>query len=174
VVANRVPIFYNPAVFRCVDSGILKLTEEYSFERSENKRTVSWAILEDVTDSITRGTKIAVFNSHWSIKEYNGTSYAEIRATQSREMQALINDPKFADLPRVVCGDFNALYNEEILQELLNNCGLAHADVAVNGRVTWNSVDHIGVTGAWITSYTVRRDIRLASDHPPIYVDLIV
>lgn len=173
-VANRVPIFYNPATLRCVESGILKLTEEYPFERSENKRTVSWAILEDISNTQRRGTRMAVFNTHWSIKEYKGISYAEIRATQSREMQALINDPKFQGLPRVVCGDFNALYNEEIYQELLNNCGLTHADMHINGRITWNSVDHIAVTGAEICSYTARRGTVLASDHPPIYADIVI
>lgn len=173
-VANRVPIFYNPATFKCVESGIFKLTEEYSFERSENKRTVSWAILEDVTNTASRGQQIAVFNTHWSITEYKGRSFAEIRATQSREMQALVNSERFADLPRIVCGDFNAGFGDTIYRELIENCHLDDSDWTVNGKITWNNVDHIAASGVTFQSYGVRRDDVLASDHHPIFADFTI
>lgn len=174
-VANRVPIFYNPAVFKCVDSGILKLTEEYSYELSENKRVVTWAILEDVTNTASKGQQIAVFNTHWSFYiEHETRSYADIRAKQSREMQELINSEKFANLPHVVCGDFNAEFSASIYQELLQNCQLSDADWTVNGRITWNCVDHIAASGVEFKGYTARSDDVLASDHHPIFADITI
>ena len=173
-VANRVPVFYNPDTFRCVDSGVFKLTEEYSFERSENKRTVSWVILEDVTDTERRGQRLAVFNTHWSIMEYKGRSFAEIRATQSREMQDLINSERFADLPRIVCGDFNAGFHDAIYRELVENCRLSDADWTVNGKLTWNNVDHIAAVGVEFKDFGVKRDDVMASDHHPIFADFTI
>lgn len=173
-VANRVPIFYNPKTFKCVDSGIMKLTEEYTFERSENKRTVSWAILEDISNTASLGQRIAVFNTHWSITEYKGQSFAEIRATQSREMQALINSEKFVGLPRIACGDFNAGFGDTIYRDLIGNCQLSDADWAVNGKITWNNVDHIAASGVTFKGYGVRKDDVLASDHHPIYADFTI
>ena len=171
---NRVPIVYNKSKLKLVDSGFIALTEEYPFERSENKRVVTWAIFEDISDFSSVGQQFAVFNTHWSIKDNgNGISYAEVRAQQSREMQALINGSRFQNMPRVVGGDFNAEYNSDIFQELLTNCGLTHADMEINGTITWNSVDHIAVTGAEVSSYT-RQWIQNASDHPPIYVDFLI
>ena len=35
---------------------------------------------------------------------------AHIRAAQCREMQALINEERFAEMPRLVCGDFNTAF----------------------------------------------------------------
>lgn len=168
-VVNRVPIIYNSSKLKLVDSGFLVLTDEYPFDRSQNKRAATWAIFED----LSTGNRFAVFNTHWSIMSYNGNDYTEIRAAQSREMQELINSAKFADMPRIVGGDFNAQYHFDILQELLNNCGLTHADMAMNGAITWDSVDHIGITGAEISSY---KDYRFqnASDHPPISVDFVI
>ena len=47
-----------------LDSGFLKLTEEATFHNSQNKRGVTWAVLEDVNASEAQGVKIAVFNTH--------------------------------------------------------------------------------------------------------------
>ena len=170
---NRVPIAYNVNRLRLVDSGFIALTEEYPFDRSENKRTATWAIFEDSGDSSSKGQRFAAFNTHWSIMEHKGNSYAAIRAQQSAEMQTLINDTRFQDMPRIVGGDFNALYNFDIMQALLENCGLTHADMEINGKITWNSVDHIAIAGANISSYS-RRRVDNASDHPPIYVDFTI
>ena len=166
---NRVPIVYNSTKLKLVDSGVVVLTDEYPFERSQNKRSATWAIFEDRTT----GERFAVFNTHWSIQEYNGTSLGETRVQQSKEFQALINDERFKDMPRIAGGDFNSQYHFDILQELLVNCGLTHADMAVNGEITWDSVDHIGITGAEINTY---KDWRFdkASDHPPISVDFTI
>lgn len=170
---NRVPIAYNVNRLRLVDSGFIALTEEYPFDRSENKRTATWAVFEDISDLSSKGQRFSAFNTHWSIMEYKGRSYASIRAQQSAEMQDLINHTRFQNMPRVVGGDFNALYNFDILQDLLVNCKLTHADMEINGKITWNSVDHIAIAGAKITSYT-RRWVDNASDHPPIYVDFSI
>lgn len=170
---NRVPIAYNSSKLRLVDSGFVFLTEEYSFERSENKRTATWAVFENTDNGSGKGQRFAVFNTHWSIQEYRGRSLEEIRKQQSKEMQALINHARFGDMPRIVGGDFNAQYHFSVLQELLINCGLTHADMKINGKITWDSVDHIGVRGAELCSYT-RHWIPNASDHPPIYVDFAI
>lgn len=168
-VVNRVPIVYNSSKLKLVDSGVVVLTDEYPFDRSQNKRAATWAIFED----LSTGNRFAVFNAHWSIQEYKGNSLAETRKQQSKEMQALINDERFKDMPRIAGGDFNSQYHFDILQELLTNCGLTHADMAVNGKITWDSVDHIGIAGAEITAY---KDWRFdkASDHPPIHVDFTI
>ena len=117
--ANRTPILYDNRKFKCVESGFIKLTEEAAFSASCNKRVVTWALLEDVTDSEARGTCIAVFNTHWSFSEYKGTSYAEIRNAQTKEMQALVNSERFRGIPKVIGGDFNAVYSEPIYSDLL-------------------------------------------------------
>lgn len=168
---NRVPIAYNTNKFKCVASGFLKLSEECAFHLSQNKRIVTWAIFEDVSSSDSCGTRVAVFNTHWSILEYRGVSYAEIRQTQSKEMQALINDERFLGLPIIAGGDYNAVYSDSIYLEFLQNCGLQHADMTVNGKITYNNVDHLAVSGAEILSYAVHRAAN-ASDHYPIYCDI--
>ena len=168
---NRVPIAYRTDAFKLVDSGFLRLSEESSFQRSQNKRVVTWAILEDVSETETRGTRLAVFNTHWSFSQYKGISYESIRQAQTKETQALINGEKFRGLPIVAGGDYNAVYNESIYLELLRECSLHHADMTVNGRITYNNVDHIAVSGAEVISYVVHKTNE-ASDHDPIYCDV--
>ena len=164
---NRTPIIYNSNRFKCVDSGFIKLTEEASFQSSNNKRMVTWAILEDVSD----GDSLAVFNTHWSVGEYKGTSLAEIRQAQTREMQDLINGERFRGIPKVIGGDLNTVYSDPLYGELLQNCGLSDADMTVNGRITYNIVDHLAASDAEITSFVIHRADN-ASDHNPIYCDL--
>lgn len=174
---NRVPILYNTSKFKCVESGFLKLTDEYSFSQSENKRIVTWAILEDITETANKGQKIAVFNTHWSIEGYNGRDYSDIRAAQSQEMQDLINSAKFADMTHVVCGDFNAyMYkNDKILIDLIDNCNLTHADIAVNGKVTFiYTVDNIAFSGAIVNMFGVIKNTVNAADHSPIWSDFTI
>lgn len=170
-VVNRVPIAYRTDVFRLVDSGFLRLSEECSFQQSQNKRVVTWAILEDVRDAEPHGARIAVFNTHWSFAQYNGTSYESIRQAQTKETQKLINSEKFRGLPVVAGGDYNAVYSESIYLALLQGCGLHHADMTANGRITYNNVDHIAVAGAKVASYVVHKADE-ASDHEPIYCDI--
>jgi hypothetical protein len=89
------------------------------------------------------------------------------------DVDSLVKDERFKDMPRIAGGDFNSQYHFDILQELLNNCGLTHADMAVNGKITWDSVDHIGIAGAEIKDYVDWR-FNNASDHPPIHVDFTI
>jgi endonuclease/exonuclease/phosphatase family metal-dependent hydrolase len=168
---NRVPIVYNTQKLKCVDSGFLRLTEECAFHVSQNKRIVTWAILEDISDSNACGTKLAVFNTHWSILEYKGVSYTEIRQAQSKEMQELINSPRFQGIAHIAGGDYNAVYADKLYDELLQGSGLADADMTVNGKITYNNVDHIAVSGADFISYAVHK-VNDASDHYPIYCDI--
>ena len=164
---NRTPIIYNSKRFQCMDSGFVKLTEEASFQRSCNKRVVTWAILKDVNNSIL----LAVFNTHWSFAEYKGTSLAEIRQAQTKEMQNLINSERFCEIPKVVGGDFNVVYADPLYGELLQNCCLSDADMTANGRITYNNVDHIAILGAEINAF-VSPNVENASDHNPICCDI--
>lgn len=170
---NRVPIVYNTQKLKCVDSGFLRLREECSFHLSQNKRIVTWAILEDISDSDSCGTRLAVFNTHWSILEYKGVSYTEIRQAQSQEMQELINSPRFQGIAHIAGGDYNAVYADKLYGELLQGSGLVDADMTVNGKITYNNVDHIAVSEAELTSYAVHR-VNEASDHYPIYCDITI
>ena len=169
--ANRTPIIYNSNRFRCVDSGFLKLTEEMPFHRSNNKRTVTWAILEDVSEGENGGKRLAVFNTHWSFAEYKGVSLAPIQQAQTKEMQELINGERFRSLPVAVGGDFNTVYADPLYGDLLKNCELSDADMTVNGRITGNIVDHIAISRAELLSYVIHRADH-ASDHHPIYCDI--
>lgn len=168
---NRTPIIYNSNRFKCAESGFMKLTEEASFQKSHNKRVVTWAILEDVSESERNGTRLAVFNTHWSFAEYKGVSLEPIRQAQAKEMQDLINGEKFRSLPIVVGGDFNTVYSDPLYGDLLKNCKLSDADMTVNGRITCNIVDHIAVSDAEILSYVIHHADQ-ASDHNPIYCDI--
>ena len=94
---NRVPIVFNAKRLKLVDSGVLVVTEEYPFTQSQNKRSVTWAIFEDISGLAGTGERFAAFNTHWSIQAYNGKSLEPIRVKQSKEMQALINDGRFKD-----------------------------------------------------------------------------
>lgn len=168
---NRTPIIYNSKRFKCVDSGFIKLTEEAPFHSSNNKRMVTWAILEDVSEGEFRGTRLAVFNTHWSFAEYKGVSLEPIRKAQTKEMQDLINGERFQGIPKVIGGDLNTVYSDPLYGELLQNCGLSDADVTVNGKVSCNIVDHLAASGAEITSYVIHQADN-ASDHNPIYCDI--
>ena len=170
---NRTPILYNAKRFRCLDSGFLKLTEEATFHNSQNKRGVTWAVLEDVSASEAQGVKIAVFNTHWSFAEYKGNSLAHIREAQTKEMQELIN--RFSDqgIPVVAGGDFNAVYSDSIYTDLLEGCGMQDADMTANGRITRNIVDHIAAAGVTLASYVIYPAAN-ASDHDPVYCDVIL
>ncbi len=169
--ANRTPIIYDSRKLRCVESGFIKLTEEAPFERSCNKRVVTWTILEDVRSGEAHGGKLAVFNTHWSFAEYKGTSLAPIREAQAKEMRELINGEKFQGLPKVIGGDLNTVYSDPLYGELLQNCGLSDADMTANGKITYNNVDHIAVSGAEIEAF-MAPPTENASDHYPIYCDI--
>ncbi len=168
---NRTPIVYNTEKFRCVDSGSEKLGEEIAFETSQNKRVVSWAVLED----ISKGIRIVVFATHWS----SGQPQTLIN-TQSANMATIIQNvlakKDYARLPVIVGGDFNTTYDNEAYQSLLSSNGLSDADESANGKsgmLTW-MIDHIATSGCntetfvrYLTDYTEQ-----ASDHTPIYCDI--
>lgn len=166
---NRTPIVYNSLRFKCVESGFERLPEAYSFSESANhvKKVLTWAILEDISNTALKGTQIAVFVTHWDATEENN----EWRQKQSEITQAFLNSEKFKGLPMIIGGDFNAVYTESFYGELLSNCYLTDADMANDNAIDYNSVDHIAVSRAGVVSY-VARAVFGASDHNPIYCDI--
>ena len=181
-VINRTPIVYNTDTFRVVESGYVFLTDLYLPESSNNKRCVTWAILEDVTDSQNRGKRIAVFGTHWSVVKHwtTGESLEYIRVIEAEEVAALVNSEKFAGLPTVVGGDFNAHYTVENKTEcyvkLLEQAGLTDASASKATALTpyiFGGVDHIAVKQCAVTHFTVIWNTTdYASDHDPIYCDI--
>ena len=182
-VVIRVPSVYNALTFRCVESGYIKLTEECSFEQSGNKRVVTWAILEDITETESKGQRIAVFCTHWSTNvQWNDPtiSYAAYKQQQSNEMQALINSEKFEGLPVIAGGDYNATYNSikkhECYVSLLEGAGLVDASASLateENSYVYGDVDHFAVSGCTVESFTILWNTTdYASDHNPIYSDM--
>ena len=74
-------------------------------------------------------------------------------------------------LPIVIGGDFNAVYTESFYNDLLTNCGLTDSDMATDNKITYDSVDHIAVSGVTVTTY-IARAVSNSSDHHPIYCDI--
>lgn len=168
-VVNRSPIVYNSLKFKCVESGFERLPEAYAFSDSSNhvKKVITWAILEDVSNTALKGTRFAVFATHWDATEANN----EWRQKQTEATQKFINSEKFAGLPIVIGGDFNAVYTESFYNDLITNCGLIDSDMATDNKITYDSVDHIAVSGVTVTTY-IARAVSNASDHHPIYCDV--
>lgn len=165
VAVNRVPIAYRTEVFRCVDSGFLKLMEEASFQNSNNKRVVTWAVLEDITDTDAKGQRIAVFCTHWSGGEHL-QPFRQHQATQTQNLiKQLLMNPEYRNLPIVVGGDFNADYHSAEYQSLLKGCELTDADV------NFSRIDRIAVSGACVVAFQAQI-VPNASDHHPIYCDI--
>ena len=175
VVTNRTPIVYHASTFRAVDSGFLFLTEEVPTEASGNKRGVTWAILEDITEAPCHGQRIAVFGTHWSTNTHWRTreSFGVYKQAQSEEMQALIRHERFRGLPVVAAGDFNVTYANfyEFYQSLLEACQLSDAAVSVLESPAC-VVDHIAVSHDFTVLSCCLEEARNASDHNPIYCDI--
>ncbi len=167
---NRTPIAYKKNTFRCIDAGSYELGEEHSFERSQNKRVVSFAILEALETS----NRISVFSTHWSSGQPQ-----ELINMQSKNMQSVIKNVsnKYSDIPVVVAADFNTLYNNEAYQSLLSGCSLSDVDRAVNGSdMDCSIVDHIAIKGCSALTFIKPTDAYTdrASDHKPIICDICV
>ena len=177
VVANRCPIIYNAKTFRLIDSGYLFLTEEVATEKSGNKRGVTWAILEERTETNGKKSRIAVFCTHWSTNTHWKTreSLIAYKQAQSNEMQALISSQKFKGLPVVVGGDFNVTYAMPefyaVYESLLNACELTDAAFAVS-ETPVKVVDHIAISKHFEVLDFYFQDVENASDHQPIYCDV--
>lgn len=178
---NRCPIVYNTEVFRVVESGYEFLTEEGPTEKSQNKRIVTWAILEDITDTNTKGTKIAVFGTHWSIKNNwsTGVSQESLRVQQAQEMAELIQHERFAGMAVIAGGDYNAEHTQtekfDCYVTLLESADLVDActSVAADESQIYDGVDHFAVSGCQVESFTVIEGTKdYASDHNPIYCDI--
>lgn len=174
-VTNRTPIVYNSETFRLVESGYQFLTEEVPTARSGNKRGVTWAILENVTLSDAKGSRIAVFGTHWSTNTHWRTreSLGIYKLAQANEMQALIQSSKFSGLPVAVGGDFNVTYAEcyEFFSSLLNGCNLTDAASSAIENAP-NIVDHLAVSNQFTALSFCLKEVKDASDHFPIYCDV--
>ena len=179
---NRTPIVYNTNKFKVVESGYLFLTDLKTPEEGQNKRCVTWAILEDITETACKGTRIAVFGTHWSIAKHwsTGESLEYLRVQEAQEMSALIKSEKFADMPIVAGGDFNAHYTATTQTEsyvtLLEEAGLTDASAAMATEekpYIYGGVDHFAVSGCTVEAFTIIwNTLSYASDHNPIHCDV--
>ncbi len=186
-IVNRTPIAYNAATFRCVESGSRELgewntdgTSVVTFESSACKRVVSWAVLEDITDTTSKGTRIVVFATHWTY--YTDTSVENVTTWQAQNMVNTIKDvlakKEYACLPVVVAGDFNKYYNIAAYKDLLAGAGLSDVQATLAGDAGIPNdklvVDHIAIAGCEATSFTLYdgEHVGEASDHKPVWCNI--
>ena len=179
---NRSPIVYNTKVFKVIESGYVFLTDVDPPEYTTAKRCVTWAILEDITETEAKGTRIAVFGTHWSVGKHwtTGESLEEMRIQEAEEMSDLIKSDKFKGLPVITGGDFNSHYTSETKTEcyvtLLESAGLVDVSAAMATEekpYIYGGVDHFAVSGCTVESFTIIwNTLDYASDHNPIYCDI--
>ena len=181
-VINRTPIVYNTDVFKVVESGYVFLTDVRTPEEGSAKRCVTWAILEDITETSCKGMCIAVFGTHWTVSKHwsTGESLEPVRNQEAKETYELINSEKFKDLPVMIGGDFNSTYNADVQTEcyviLLNGAGLTDASAAMATEekpYIYGGVDHFAVSGCTVEKFTIIwNTLDYASDHNPIHCDI--
>ena len=154
-----------------MESGSAELGEEMDFSKSQNKRVVSYAVLEDISDSESNGVRFVVFATHWS-SGTDAAALAELHGKQaesmSRIMREVLSHDDYARLPVVVAGDFNTYYSSEAYQRLLTDGGLTDAEASENG------VDHIATARCRTDSlaFMETEATKPASDHYPIYCNI--
>lgn len=175
-VTNRCPIVYNTNTFRLVASGYQLLTEEATTQASQNKRVITWAVLEDVRDGEHCGERIAVFGTHWSVPSHwsTGASLEHIRVTQATECAEKIAAvlAQYGSMPVLFGGDLNMMFDHETYLNFLSLAGLRDADSTVNGTDNCvRVVDHLSVSGVEITRFE-KSATKDCSDHDPIWCDV--
>lgn len=175
LTVNRTPILYKKDVFRCVESGSYELGEEMSFSVSQNKRVVSYAVLEDISNTQSNGLRIVVFSTHWSSGQPQSLTNQQSESMQN-VMRTVLSQKDYSLLPVVAAADYNVQYSNEAYQLLLSGCGLSDADYSVrkDSLMDQTIVDHIAVAGCtaerfmkYAADYT-----QQASDHKPIVCDI--
>ena len=173
---NRNPIIYNSNTFRVIESGYTILSENMSTQVSTVKNSVTWAVLEDITDSDNKGEKIIVFCTHWTTsKTLQGVDNEWMQRKQSQETQAVIRSvlQEYGDIPVVFGGDLNMMYSSGVYQDHLAALGLSDADVTINGVGSVQKVvDHISALGVEFKAYKMIGDATGCSDHMPIWCDI--
>ncbi len=177
---NRNPIIYNSNTFRLVDSGCEMLTMKQSAQVSSTKNTITWAVLEDITDSENRGQKIIVSNTHWATtSEFTGGGDDDewLQRLQSQEVQTVLKavQAEYGDIPTFFGGDLNMHYYWGVYQDHLAAMNMKDADATINGADNVQPVvDHIAVYGAEINDYNLLGEAENCSDHDPIYCDVTI
>jgi endonuclease/exonuclease/phosphatase family metal-dependent hydrolase len=98
---NYVPIFYNSATTKCVESGYYRYDSQISVEESASK-SLSWAVME----SKTTGDRYSVVNTHMC------TQNDTIRRQQAVEAVKLVNQILTRyNVPVFLGGDYNGTYD---------------------------------------------------------------
>ena len=173
-VVNRTPILYRSDVFRCRESGSFRLGEEVPFATSQNKRVVSYAVLEDIRDFANNpawGRRIIVFATHWSSGQPQETVNAQASST-AQAVATVLQKEDYGELPVILAADFNVPYANEAYQALLATCGLADADHQIRGEAGMDTgiVDHIAFLRCSVSAFTkiTSEAANSASDHHPI------
>ena len=200
---NYVPIFYNTATTKCVESGYYRYARQISVEESASK-SLSWGVFE----SKATGERYLVVNTHMCTQDDS------IKGIQAKEAVALINELLTRyDVPVFLGGDYNGTYGSSNYTYFASEAGgltdieknnLAtiytsklrsyHRDYPVNNTamgLMWpaekddtgvdpsGSVDHIMIKNASavkISVYGVIADnyAMCGGDHYPIFADFSI
>lgn len=177
---NRNPIVYNSNTFRLVESGCQVLTEKVSSQSSSTKNSVTWAVLEDITDSENKGQRIIVSCTHWAttgVFTGSGVDDEWLQRLQSEEVQEVLRgvQAKYGDIPLFFGGDLNMHHYWGVYQDHLKALDMKDADATINGAANVQKVvDHIAVHGAEINTYNLLSKAVDCSDHYPIYCDVTI
>lgn len=172
---NRTPIAYRKDVFQCLESGSVELGEEIPFATSQNKRVVSYAVLEDISQTGSCGMRMVVFATHWSSGQPQECVNAQSERMQS-VIRTVLSKADYATLPIIAAADFNVLYENEAYQALLSGCGLADADSTLHAPAgpDMTIVDHIATRNCKVVGFLkfTADYTQQASDHKPIVCEI--
>ena len=170
---------YNPATLSLVEEQILDL------DYRDAARVFSVAVFERLSDS----ARFVVTNTHPAPRD-EPPKYARNMADLTTFAAATVE--KYADLPVILCGDFNTPDYTEVYQSFMREVGVRdakyEAELTVRSCSTFFGyqaipdpdnadlcVDHIFVNdkvGAKLFNVVIDHDVLNASDHTPIYADV--
>ena len=122
---SMVPIFYNTATTKCIESGFHRYTAQISEWESESK-TLSWAVME----SKSSGERYLVMNTHMCTQDDT------IRGRQAKEVVDLVNElfTRY-NVPVFLGGDYNGTYDSANFRYFASESG-GFTDVEKNNLAT--------------------------------------
>ena len=180
------PIFYNTSTLELVQNGHEEYdigtsydTYVYQGKRGSRFRTISWALLQHKTS----GQRFLVCNTHFDVKE-------DMIPPQVAQLQSRVTELKdeLGVSTVFLMGDLNSNTSSAPAQSLFaygfadthelaqtkdnsHSCGKLGEPITGTYR---GAIDHVYCIGERITvaSYTTVTDVRDASDHCPVVVEL--
>lgn len=191
------PIIYNKTLFEKVESGVEWLDGRYT---GTNTKSLAWAVFKDV-NGITFGVinfHGAVCSSSYSgYEKYTDAERSEIakkwRLDNVRQIIEVRDRifAKYGQIPLTVNGDCNFNDSSDPYAKMLAG-GFYDSEKVASGHITTGfttsysygnfsksgkSIDHFfGINNVKFISFEIIRtdDVKIASDHCPIYTDLVL